>query len=144
MKLLMNSGDLTATQGGQPGTDPVEMRRLNYQTPAMVGHPPIPVGQLVAHVDALKANDNLRFSQEYEVGTLVCSFAFFPDALFPGVVPDSVCCLCLGDLSEIEMLRCYDKNIELENVTWKRSKIGYEVNEATWRVVLVPRACDRL
>ncbi|KAG0428853.1 hypothetical protein HPB47_024186, partial [Ixodes persulcatus] len=66
MKLLMNSGDLTATQGGQPGTDPVEMRRLNYQTPAMVGHPPIPVGQLVAHVDALKANDNLRFSQEYE------------------------------------------------------------------------------
>lgn len=68
MKLLMNSGDLTATQGGQPGTDPVEMRRLNYQTPAMVGHPPIPVGQLVAHVDALKANDNLRFSQEYEVG----------------------------------------------------------------------------
>ncbi|KAL3207337.1 hypothetical protein MRX96_052690 [Rhipicephalus microplus] len=39
---------------------------LNYQTPAMVGHPPIPVSQLASHIEALKASDNLRFSQEYE------------------------------------------------------------------------------
>ncbi|XP_064477479.1 tyrosine-protein phosphatase Lar-like isoform X1 [Ornithodoros turicata] len=61
MKLLMR--DLGSHQGG---TDPVEMRRLNYQTPAMVGHPPITVSELPAHLDALKASDNMRFSQEYE------------------------------------------------------------------------------
>ncbi|KAL1469158.1 hypothetical protein MTO96_004875 [Rhipicephalus appendiculatus] len=32
----------------------------------MVGHPPIPVSQLATHIETLKANDNLRFSQEYE------------------------------------------------------------------------------
>ncbi|XP_077498928.1 tyrosine-protein phosphatase Lar isoform X4 [Amblyomma americanum] len=67
MKLLMNSGDLASSHPvGGAGADPVELRRLNYQTPAMVGHPPIPVSQLAAHIEALKANDNLRFSQEYE------------------------------------------------------------------------------
>ncbi|XP_037557275.1 tyrosine-protein phosphatase Lar-like isoform X4 [Dermacentor silvarum] len=69
MKLLMNSGDLASSHPGGvggAGTDPVELRRLNYQTPAMVGHPPIPVSQLAGHIETLKANDNLRFSQEYE------------------------------------------------------------------------------
>uniref|UniRef100_T1JGZ8 Uncharacterized protein n=1 Tax=Strigamia maritima TaxID=126957 RepID=T1JGZ8_STRMM len=47
-------------------SDPVEMRRLNFQTPAMISHPPIPISELGAHIDRLKANDNLKFSQEYE------------------------------------------------------------------------------
>ncbi|KAM9720208.1 receptor-type tyrosine-protein phosphatase F isoform 13-T14 [Menidia menidia] len=58
-------------------SDPVEMRRLNYQTPGpsshrcpntprMREHPPIPVVDLADHIERLKANDNLRFSQEYE------------------------------------------------------------------------------
>ncbi|XP_077379782.1 receptor-type tyrosine-protein phosphatase F isoform X10 [Festucalex cinctus] len=58
-------------------SDPVEMRRLNYQTPGpsshrspntprMREHPPIPVASLADHIEHLKANDGLRFSQEYE------------------------------------------------------------------------------
>ncbi|XP_034634696.1 receptor-type tyrosine-protein phosphatase F isoform X13 [Trachemys scripta elegans] len=47
-------------------SDPVEMRRLNYQTPGMRDHPPIPVTDLADNIDRLKANDGLRFSQEYE------------------------------------------------------------------------------
>ncbi|XP_036409562.1 receptor-type tyrosine-protein phosphatase F isoform X7 [Megalops cyprinoides] len=58
-------------------SDPVEMRRLNYQTPgpsapscpntpSMREHPPIPVCDLADHIERLKANDGLRFSQEYE------------------------------------------------------------------------------
>ncbi|XP_069374561.1 receptor-type tyrosine-protein phosphatase delta isoform X34 [Paralichthys olivaceus] len=47
-------------------TDPVELRRLNFQTPGMASHPPIPVMDLADHQERLKANDNLKFSQEYE------------------------------------------------------------------------------
>ncbi|KAJ3595036.1 hypothetical protein NHX12_004341, partial [Muraenolepis orangiensis] len=58
-------------------SDPVELRRLNYQTPGpsshhspntprMREHPPISVSDLADHIERLKANDNLRFSQEYE------------------------------------------------------------------------------
>uniref|UniRef100_A0A8C6VPU4 Receptor-type tyrosine-protein phosphatase F n=1 Tax=Naja naja TaxID=35670 RepID=A0A8C6VPU4_NAJNA len=58
-------------------SDPVEMRRLNYQTPGASGpscpnissmrdHPPIPVTDLADNIDRLKANDGLKFSQEYE------------------------------------------------------------------------------
>ncbi|XP_036072098.1 receptor-type tyrosine-protein phosphatase S [Oryzias melastigma] len=47
-------------------TDPVAMRRINFQTPGMMSHPPIPVGELAEHIELLKANDNLRLSQEYE------------------------------------------------------------------------------
>ncbi|XP_026507731.1 receptor-type tyrosine-protein phosphatase F [Terrapene carolina triunguis] len=47
-------------------SDPVEMRRLNYQTPGMRDHPPIPVTDLADNIDRLKANDGLSFSQEYE------------------------------------------------------------------------------
>ncbi|XP_034470602.1 receptor-type tyrosine-protein phosphatase F isoform X12 [Hippoglossus hippoglossus] len=58
-------------------SDPVEMRRLNYQTPGpsshrcpntprMREHPPITVVDLSDHIERLKANDGLRFSQEYE------------------------------------------------------------------------------
>ncbi|XP_058481312.1 receptor-type tyrosine-protein phosphatase S-like isoform X17 [Solea solea] len=61
-------------------TDPVELRRLNFQTPglgahrhssnlhlsSMASHPPIPIMELADHLERLKANDNLKFSQEYE------------------------------------------------------------------------------
>ncbi|XP_076849181.1 receptor-type tyrosine-protein phosphatase delta isoform X11 [Brachyhypopomus gauderio] len=61
-------------------TDPVELRRLNFQTPgssasgypsnlhlsSMSTHPPIPIMDLADHLERLKANDNLKFSQEYE------------------------------------------------------------------------------
>ncbi|KAG7488136.1 hypothetical protein MATL_G00032160 [Megalops atlanticus] len=58
-------------------SDPVEMRRLNYQTPgpsapccpntpSMREHPPIAICDLADHIERLKANDSLRFSQEYE------------------------------------------------------------------------------
>ncbi|XP_044197114.1 receptor-type tyrosine-protein phosphatase delta-like isoform X28 [Thunnus albacares] len=47
-------------------TDPVELRRLNFQTPGMASHPPIPIMDLADHLERLKANDNLKFSQEYE------------------------------------------------------------------------------
>uniref|UniRef100_A0A1I8F518 Tyrosine-protein phosphatase domain-containing protein n=1 Tax=Macrostomum lignano TaxID=282301 RepID=A0A1I8F518_9PLAT len=47
----------------QGPTDPVELRRINFQTP---GHPPVPVAQLIDHVASLKASDNLKFSAEYE------------------------------------------------------------------------------
>ncbi|XP_048108105.1 protein tyrosine phosphatase receptor type Fa isoform X22 [Alosa alosa] len=58
-------------------SDPVEMRRLNYQTqgssapicpntPRMREHPPISTCDLADHIERLKANDSLRFSQEYE------------------------------------------------------------------------------
>ncbi|XP_034743196.1 protein tyrosine phosphatase receptor type Db isoform X20 [Etheostoma cragini] len=47
-------------------TDPVELRRINFQTPGMASHPPIPISELADHTERLKANDNLKFSQEYE------------------------------------------------------------------------------
>ncbi|XP_066491387.1 receptor-type tyrosine-protein phosphatase S isoform X2 [Tiliqua scincoides] len=62
--------------------DPVEMRRINFQTPdsglssplsdpefdleSMLNHPPIPISELADHTEHLKANDNLKLSQEYE------------------------------------------------------------------------------
>ncbi|XP_055079619.1 protein tyrosine phosphatase receptor type Db isoform X1 [Periophthalmus magnuspinnatus] len=61
-------------------TDPVELRRINFQTPAyrvsvyrgyrrlssMASHPPVSLSELADHIERLKANDNLKFSQEYE------------------------------------------------------------------------------
>ncbi|XP_034470419.1 receptor-type tyrosine-protein phosphatase S-like isoform X6 [Hippoglossus hippoglossus] len=47
-------------------TDPVEMRRINFQTPGMMSHPQVPINELAEHIELLKANDNLRLSQEYE------------------------------------------------------------------------------
>lgn len=42
------------------------MRRLNFQTPGMISHPPIALTDLGNHIEKLKGNDNLKFSQEYE------------------------------------------------------------------------------
>lgn len=36
----------------------------------MASHPPIPVTELADHLERLKANDNLKFSQEYEVSVI--------------------------------------------------------------------------
>uniref|UniRef100_A0A671Z545 protein-tyrosine-phosphatase n=1 Tax=Sparus aurata TaxID=8175 RepID=A0A671Z545_SPAAU len=72
-KCLLNNADITPHHP----TDPVEMRRINFQTqgtgimaiPAisgMMNHPPIPISELAEHTELLKANDNLKLSQEYE------------------------------------------------------------------------------
>ncbi|XP_062864286.1 protein tyrosine phosphatase receptor type Db isoform X2 [Trichomycterus rosablanca] len=50
----------------QHPSDPVELRRINFPTPGMTTHPPVAVSELPAHIERKKANENLRFSQEYE------------------------------------------------------------------------------
>ncbi|XP_029684533.1 receptor-type tyrosine-protein phosphatase S isoform X4 [Takifugu rubripes] len=61
-KCLLNNTDIAPHHP----TDPVEMRRINFQTPGMMNHPPIPISELAEHTELLKANDNLKLSQEYE------------------------------------------------------------------------------
>ncbi|GCB61699.1 hypothetical protein scyTo_0009388, partial [Scyliorhinus torazame] len=61
-KCLLNNAEVPSHHP----TDPVEMRRINFQTPGMMSHPPIPIAELAEHTEHLKANDNLKFSQEYE------------------------------------------------------------------------------
>nr|XP_021331062.1 protein tyrosine phosphatase, receptor type, D isoform X12 [Danio rerio] len=50
----------------QHPSDPVELRRINFPTAGMTSHPPVSVSELPAHIERMKANDSLRFSQEYE------------------------------------------------------------------------------
>ncbi|XP_073419126.1 receptor-type tyrosine-protein phosphatase S [Dendrobates tinctorius] len=75
-KCLLNNAEIPPHHP----TDPVEMRRINFQTPdsglssplsdhefeSMLSHPPIPIADLSEHTEHLKANDNLKLSQEYE------------------------------------------------------------------------------
>uniref|UniRef100_A0A8C9F2D9 protein-tyrosine-phosphatase n=1 Tax=Pavo cristatus TaxID=9049 RepID=A0A8C9F2D9_PAVCR len=70
-KCLLNNAEITPHHP----KDPVEMRRINFQTPGnrlqtdfsqLGSHPPIPVSELAEHTEHLKANDNLKLSQEYE------------------------------------------------------------------------------
>uniref|UniRef100_A0A8C5JFB9 protein-tyrosine-phosphatase n=1 Tax=Junco hyemalis TaxID=40217 RepID=A0A8C5JFB9_JUNHY len=70
-KCLLNNAEIAPHHP----KDPVEMRRINFQTPGnllltslscMLSHPPIPVSELAEHTEHLKANDNLKLSQEYE------------------------------------------------------------------------------
>ncbi|XP_056427654.1 receptor-type tyrosine-protein phosphatase S isoform X3 [Hyla sarda] len=75
-KCLLNNAEIPSHHP----TDPVEMRRINFQTPdsglsrplsdhefeSMLNHPPIPIADLSEHTEHLKANDNLKLSQEYE------------------------------------------------------------------------------
>ncbi len=49
-----------------PSVDPVELRRMNFQTPGMMQHPPIHVNNLYEHIEMLKENNNEKFSAEYE------------------------------------------------------------------------------
>ncbi|UYV65210.1 PTPRD [Cordylochernes scorpioides] len=65
MKLLVNHAP-ERSEPCPPPSDPVELRRLNFQTPGMLAHPPVPVTELAAHIHRLRADDNLKFSQEYE------------------------------------------------------------------------------
>ncbi|XP_051993694.1 protein tyrosine phosphatase receptor type Db [Xyrauchen texanus] len=50
----------------QHPSDPVELRRINFPTAGMTSHPPVSISELPGHIERMKANDNLRFSQEYE------------------------------------------------------------------------------
>ncbi|XP_048832212.1 receptor-type tyrosine-protein phosphatase S isoform X7 [Brienomyrus brachyistius] len=61
-KCLLNNAEIAPHHP----TDPVEMRRINFQTPGMMNHPPIAITELAEHTELLKANDNLKLSQEYE------------------------------------------------------------------------------
>ncbi|XP_053869341.1 receptor-type tyrosine-protein phosphatase S isoform X6 [Malaclemys terrapin pileata] len=61
-KCLLNNAEIAPHHP----KDPVEMRRINFQTPGMLNHPPIPISELAEHTEHLKANDNLKLSQEYE------------------------------------------------------------------------------
>ncbi|XP_053514314.1 receptor-type tyrosine-protein phosphatase S isoform X6 [Artibeus jamaicensis] len=77
-KCLLNNADLAPHHP----KDPVEMRRINFQTPdsglssplrepgfhfeSMLSHPPVPISDMAEHTERLKANDSLKLSQEYE------------------------------------------------------------------------------
>ncbi|XP_015507078.1 receptor-type tyrosine-protein phosphatase S isoform X9 [Parus major] len=77
-KCLLNNAEIAPHHP----KDPVEMRRINFQTPdsglssplsdpefdleSMLSHPPISISELAEHTEHLKANDNLKLSQEYE------------------------------------------------------------------------------
>jgi len=47
-------------------SDPVELRRMNFQTPGMLSHPPIPINELANHIDDLKSDGASKFTSEYE------------------------------------------------------------------------------
>ncbi|KAI5628188.1 protein tyrosine phosphatase, receptor type, D isoform X17 [Silurus asotus] len=50
----------------QHPSDPVELRRINFPTPGMTSHPPVPISELPSYIERKKASEGLRFSQEYE------------------------------------------------------------------------------
>ena len=76
-------------QNAAAASDPVEMRRINFQTPAMMQHPPISINQLADHIDRLKTNDNQKFSQEYEVRKTICFVLDYKVFVFSRSNPDS-------------------------------------------------------
>ena len=46
--------------------DPIEFRRVHYATGSLQSHPPIPIDELSQCVERLKAQNNAKFSLEYE------------------------------------------------------------------------------
>ena len=46
--------------------DPIEFRRIHYATTALQSHPPIAIDELFQCVERLKAQNNAKFSLEYE------------------------------------------------------------------------------
>ena len=46
----------------QHPSDPVELRRINFQTPALLSHQPIAVSDLSSHIAYLKDNEGRPFS----------------------------------------------------------------------------------
>ena len=65
MTPLMSGFDMQNASMIAP-SDPVEMRRMNFQTPGMLSHPPIPVSQLASHIEELKSEGAAKFTAEYE------------------------------------------------------------------------------
>jgi hypothetical protein len=51
---------------GDISSDPIEHRRINYPTAALSEHPPLHVDELYSYIERLKANNNQKFSIEYE------------------------------------------------------------------------------
>lgn len=47
-------------------SDPLEVHRIKCATQSLMSHPPIPIEALSPHVDALKANEAMRFMLEFE------------------------------------------------------------------------------
>ncbi|ROL54969.1 Receptor-type tyrosine-protein phosphatase S [Anabarilius grahami] len=122
-KCMLNNAEITPHHP----TDPVEMRRINFQTPGMMNHPPIPISELAEHTELLKANDNLKLSQEYEeqdfylvVNVYLSCFVkdshFFPTRQFPLV-------LVLRGLTQPRFL-----NVELSSVSPPSSDVLADVN----------------
>ena len=58
--------NLHHTLNGSNNYDPIELRRIQYQTPAMIAHPPIPIDDLFQHIERLKSLNNAKFAAEYE------------------------------------------------------------------------------
>lgn len=46
--------------------DPIELRRIQYQTAEMLAHPAIQIDELFQYLERLKAQSNAKFSLEYE------------------------------------------------------------------------------
>ena len=64
---MMNSfGTSSLTLSQHHHYDPIEFRRINYQTPQLLAHPPIHVDELTPHIERLKAHNNAKFTIEYE------------------------------------------------------------------------------
>ena len=61
-----NAAHHTHTLNGSNAYDPIELRRLQFQTPAMLAHPPVSVDELFQHIERLKAQNNAKFTAEYE------------------------------------------------------------------------------
>ncbi len=81
MMMLMNNNNSfsTGTSGGtltrnanmfntlnSQNYDPIELRRMQYQTMAMQSHPAVQIDDLAQHIERLKAQNNAKFSLEYE------------------------------------------------------------------------------
>lgn len=69
-----------------------------FRWAGMMNHPPIPISELAEHTELLKANDNLKLSQEYEV-----SVPEVPSSEFWVMIPD-----CTGNTRVSCSPRCLD------------------------------------
>jgi receptor-type tyrosine-protein phosphatase F len=63
---VITSGMNASSTVALPSVDPVELRRMNFQTPGMLQHPPIHINNLYQHIELLRENENEKFSTEYE------------------------------------------------------------------------------
>lgn len=67
---FMNTFTGTLNRGNTLGLinqyDPIEYRRVHYSTQGLLMHPPVPLDVLGQHIEALKHENNAKFTQEYE------------------------------------------------------------------------------